>query len=218
MTIKFAKHIALAIGSITAIPVIAAPEQANAAGSHVDFYFSNLDYEIESAGIDDSVDGSGYGMDFWLGNGIGLFTAEMQRNNLDGNVQGIAVDVDSRSLRAGLGYRFVNTPTLGAWLRGEYVQFDTDIDVQSQASADDTQDGYAIHFGGMLGQGMLRGYAELGYVDLSDLDGIEYTVGINIQPGTVGGFVEFRGSELEADDFQIDETFSDVRLGFRVVF
>lgn len=209
---------AFAVGCVFATTANANTLPQNPSGSHVDFYFTNLDFEVETSGFKESIDGNGYGLDFWFGNGIGLFTAEIQTNQLDGNVQGNAVEADARTLRAGMGYRFVNQPAQGAWIRAEYVQFDGDIDVQGFGSASDKQDGYAVHAGGMLGRGMVRGYGEIGFADLDDIDGYEYTVGINIQPGTVGGFLEFRGSQLETDEFDIDESFSDVRIGVRVAF
>ncbi len=207
------------IGAFLLFPAAAmAAPQASNTGSHLDVYYSNLDFEVESGGFEESIDGNGGGMDFWMGNGIGLFTAEIQSNSMDGTVQGAKVEADARVLRAGMGYRFLFEPTRQFWMRAEYINFNGDIEVQGLGSADDTQNGYAIHAGGLIGTGMFRGYAEIGHADLSDIDGFEYTVGINVQPGIVGGFIEYRQSRLETDDFDIDETFSDFRVGVRVSF
>lgn len=211
-------RIALAAATLLCPVLVQAAPVTKAAGSHMDVYYSNLDFEVSSGGEEGSIDGDGGGLDFWLGNGIGLFTAEFQKNNLDGNEAGFALDADSRVLRVGMGYRFVYQPNAGAWLRAEYINFDGDIAVEGIGEADDSQNGYGIHFGGLLGQGMVRGYGEIGFVDLDDLDGMEYTVGLNIQPGMVGGFVEYRVTDLELDDVELDEKFEDVRIGVRVAF
>lgn len=188
------------------------------AGSHLDVYYSNLDLELSSGGESASIDGNGGGLDFWLGNGIGLFTAEFQKNDLDGNEAGLAIDADLRVLRVGMGYRFLYEATRSAWLRAEYINVDGDLAIEAVGEADDSTNGYGIHAGGMFGAGIVRGYGEIGFVDLDELDGMEYTVGIAIQPGMVGGFVEYRNTDLEFDDIELDEELEDVRIGIRVAF
>ena len=72
--------------------------------------------------------------------------------------------------------------------------------------------------GGRIGRGPLNGYAEFGIVELDDLDGIEYKVGANFQPGMVGGFIEYRMTDLETDNLGIDEEWEAFRIGVRVAF
>ena len=193
------------------------------AGSHIDVYYSNLDVEVDVEGLgEDSVDGDGGGLRLWIGNNIGLFTVDVQANKLDGNVEGIELDGDCDVVRVGVGGRFINRPDAGLWLRAEYVRAQIDGSASfggdDLGSASDKQEGFGIHAGGLIGHGMFKGYAEIGRLELEDLDGMEYTVGLNVQPGMIGGFVEYRYTDLELDDFDIDETYSDIRLGVRVGF
>lgn len=188
-------------------------------GSHVDAFYSNLDFEVDTQIGEGSIDGHGGGLDVWINNGgPGVFTAEYQANDLDGTVQGTEVDADTRMLRTGLGAVFYNTSDFQTWIRAEYVDFDGDADAQGIGSADDRQRGWAAHLGGQAINGSFRSYAEIGYADLDEVDGIEYTIGLNYQPGTIGGFVEFRQSRFEIDDVDIDVTLSDVRAGVRLSF
>lgn len=194
---------------------MAAQEQT---GDHLDVYYSNLDFEVETGGESASIDGDGGGIAFWLGNKVGLFTAEIQSNKLDGNVGGFKVDADTRIIRAGMGYKLVNTPMTGAWIRAEYISFDGDLEVEELGEASDDQDGYGIHAGARFGRGSFYGYGEIGRVDLNDLDGMEYKVGLAVQPGLVGGFIEYRLTDLELDNIPVDEEFEDLRIGIRLGF
>lgn len=209
----------IAVLSVASLPAFAgAPVGSPGLGSHVDLYYSNLDFEVSDDTDSASIDGDGGGIGFWLGNNIGLLTAELQKNSLDGSPGGFTTDADIRTMRVGLGYRLLNTPTQGAWIRAEYVNFDGDIEIQDVGSGSDKQDGYGIHAGGMLGAGIVNGYGEIGFVDVDDLDGMEYTLGLNVQPGMVGGFVEYRVTDLELDNIDLDEKFEDLRIGLRLAF
>lgn len=201
----------------TAQAASAAPEK-DPVGNHMDLYFSSLDFEVEAGGDKGSIDGGGGGLSFWLGNKIGLFTGEIQSNKLEDDIGGVEIDANLRTFRVGLGYRFVNESNAGAWLRAEYVNFDGDIEIDDLGEGSDEQDGFGIHAGGMIGTGMFRGYAEIGRVDLDDLDGMEYKVGLNIQPGPIGGFIEYRVTDLELDDSDVDEKLEDLRIGVRIGF
>lgn len=205
---------ALAFGPLA----LAAPAADKTLGSRIDVYYSNLDLKVKFQGESDSIDGDGAGMALWLGNGWGLFTAEFQKNKLDGSEAGTDIDAEVRQLRIGMGGQFLNTKDAGAWLRAEYLDFDAELEVEGIGSADDTQKGYGIHAGGRMGQGALNGYGELGRIELDDLDGWEYRLGLNFQPGIVGGFVEYRVTDLETDNFGIDEEYKDIRIGVRVAF
>jgi hypothetical protein len=196
----------------------AAPAPDKTMGSRIDLYYSNLDLKAKYQGDSESIDGDGGGMAMWLGNGWGLFTAEFQKNKLDGSSGGVGIDAHARQLRVGLGGQFINTPQAGAWLRAEYLDFDADLSVDGLGSADDTQKGYGIHAGGRMGQGPLNGYAEIGRIELDDLDGWEYRLGANYQPGIVGGLVEYRFTDLKTDNLGIKEEYEDIRVGVRIAF
>lgn len=202
---------------LASVPAFAAPG-APARSNHLDVYYSHLDYELSDGTDSIEGDGSGGGIAFWMGNRIGLFTAEIQKNNIEGNILGFPTDADLRSLRAGMGYRLINETNRGAWIRAEYINLDTSIEVEDVGSASGETDGYGIHFGGLYGAGLVQGYGEIGFVDLDDEDGFEYRVGLAIQPGIVGGFVEYRKTALEVDDIDLDEDLEDVRIGVRVAF
>lgn len=184
----------------------------------MDVYYSNLDFEVSDDLDRYSLDGSGGGLGFWMGNKVGMLTAELQANKLDGTVEGFAVDSDTRLLRAGMGFKLIALPTQGAWIRAEYINFDADLEVEGFDAGSDTQDGYGVHAGGLFGIGVFNAYGEIGFVDVDDLDGMEYRVGVAVQPSIVGGFVEYRKTALELNDFDIDEDFEDIRIGLRVAF
>lgn len=202
---------------LASVPAFAATG-GSAGSNHLDVYYSHLDYELSDGTDSIEGDGSGGGIAFWMGNRIGLFTAEIQKNNIEGNILGFPTDADLRSLRAGMGYRLINEANRGAWIRAEYINLDTRIDVEDVGSASGETDGYGIHFGGLYGVGVVQGYGEIGFVDLDDEDGFEYRAGLAIQPGMVGGFVEYRKTALEVDDIDLDEDLEDVRIGVRVAF
>lgn len=202
----------LTSGSALAAPTVAPT------GSHLAMYYSQLDYELTDGTDSIEGDGNGGGLGFWMGNKVGLFTAEIQKNNLDGNILGIPADADVRQLRAGLGYRFIHQANSAAWLRAEYINLDTKIELEDVGSASGETDGYGVHFGGMIGAGVVQGYGEIGIIELEDEGGLEYRVGLAVQPGMVGGFVEFRKTDLEVDDVDLDETLEDLRVGLRVAF
>lgn len=203
-------------GLIMAAPMAQAADST--AGSRLDVYYSSMDLEVEYQGDSASIDGDGVGMALWMGNGWGLFTAEFQSNSLDGGVAGFDVDADARNWRVGMGAQFLNTPTGGMWLRGEYIDFNGDLEIEDIGEADDSQTGFGIHAGGRLGRGDLNAYAEFGLIELDDLDGVEYKVGVNFQPSLVGAFIEYRMTDLETDNVGIDEEWEDIRIGVRVAF
>lgn len=213
------KQLVFVTAALAFTPAFAAPPAADkAARSHADVFYQSLDLKAKYQGDSESIDGDGGGMALWLGNGWGLFTAEFETSSLDGNIAGFEVDADARIWRAGMGAQFLNTPEGGAWLRAEYVDFNGDLDIDGIGSADDSQSGFAVHAGGRIGRGPLNGYAEFGIVELDDLDGVEYKVGANFQPGMVGGFIEYRMTDLETDNLGIDEEWEAIRIGVRLAF
>lgn len=178
-------------------------------GSHVDAYYSDADLKVDGPG---DADGDGGGLSLWMGNGVGLFTVELQKNKLD--VDHVDADIDARQYRLGLGYRFINEPAVGAWLRVEYARLETDLDPGDS----DDQDGYGAHFGAMIGSHMFNGYAEIGLIELEDTDGLEYRVGVAFQPSMFGGFVEYRATNLELDADGSDFDIQDLRVGVRFAY
>lgn len=204
--------------------LLAAPVAANAAaaapertaGSHVDAYYTHGQLEFDD--IDGDIDGDGYGLRFWLGNGVGVFTAQLGTVDLDGTVLGTPVEADLRELRAGLGWRFLRRANGELWARAEYVRFDGDIAVQGGGSARDDEDGYGLHVGGACKFGIFSAYAEGGVVDTDSSDGPEFTVGVALLPSVAGLFVEYRRTDLEADDFDAGTLYEQVRVGLRFAY
>lgn len=197
----------------TALVLLVASGAAGAAtgrtsGSHLDAYYSNADVKVDGPA---DADGDGGGLSLWMGNGIGVFTVEMQKNAFDVDGGG---DLDNRQYRLGLGYRFMNEPAFQSWLRAEYVRLEADSD--PGASAD--QDGYGAHLGFLLARRGIQGYAEVGVIDLEGMDGLEYKVGAGFQPGMFGGFVEYRSTHFELDADNSDLQYDDLRVGVRVAY
>lgn len=196
---------------------LAAPAQPVSHGNnYVDAYYAFTNYEVD--GVDDDLDGSSGGLRLWMGRGYGLFTLQAQGGELDGDVLGTKVEADFDNFRAGLGARLIDDSIGSAWLRAEYVRFHVKLTAEDIGSVSDTQNGYGLHAGGALGTADFKVYGEFGRLDFEDVDGYEYTVGLNWQPGIVGGFAEYRVTDLETDEFNIDEKFEDIRVGVRVAF
>jgi hypothetical protein len=196
-----------ASGAVSAAPLYSTKPAST--GSHLDAYYSNADVKVDGPG---DADGDGGGLLLWMGNGIGLLTAEFQKNAFD--VDDVALDVDTRQYRLGLGYRFVNEPAMQSWLRAEYVRLEADPD----PGESDDQEGYGAHIGFLLGLRQFNGYAEVGVLDLEGMDGLEYKVGLGFQPGLFGAFVEYRATRFELDSDDSDIDYNDLRVGVRVAY
>lgn len=179
-------------------------------GSQLDAYYSKLKLKVDGA---DDPDGDGGGLNMWLANNIGLLTAEIQKNSLDVDGGG---NLDTRQYRIGMGYRFLHEPAMQSWLRAEYVRLDSDIG--STPDFSEEQEGYGVHLGTQIVSGMFRGYGEIGLLELEDMDGYEYKLGVAVQPNTFGGFVEYRASNLELDEGGANFKLQDMRIGVRVAY
>ena len=200
-----------------ALALVAFHANAAGQGSAVDAYYSNLSLSID--GIDDELRGNGGGLRLWFGEKAPFFSAEYQHSNADGRALGFDVDSKTQNWRAGLGWRVLNTRPGALWLRGEYVAFDGEVESPGLGISDDeTQEGFGAHLGAQLAAGPVRFFAEVGYLDVEDADGIEWRAGLGYQPSMVGVFAEFRRTDLEIDDTDDDVTYEDARVGVRVAF
>jgi hypothetical protein len=117
------KKIAAAAIILASFPAFAEEQQHSTAGSYIDGYYSNLELELDAEGLgSEEIDGDGGGIRFWMGNGWGVFTADVQTDNLSKTVDGLKVKIDADLYRVGLGARLIQRQDAGMWIRAEYVR------------------------------------------------------------------------------------------------
>lgn len=193
----------------TAAALLAVPSFVLAAsGNTLDGYYipsAELEVDVDGAGSADT-SGDGFGVKGAFSfTDTAFFTGEYQSVDYD---EDLIEDIELDQIRLGAGYRFTAT-TLPMWyLRAEFVQLSVD---------DEDENGYGVHGGVRAENGALGVYAEAGYVDVEEADGFEFTVGADYAlTDAIGGFVDYRRSDLEASDG--DLTLDDLRVGLRLYF
>ncbi|HEX4871155.1 MAG TPA: hypothetical protein VFV27_02475 [Nevskiaceae bacterium] len=176
------------------------------AASYLDGYFvpsAKIEVDIPGFGSGEA-DGDGFGVKGAFGFSDQLsFTAEYQGVEFDDG----AGDLDQIRLGLGFGAGIHGTGLYGV---GEFVQFD---------DGSDDENGFGIHggYGGTLAEGV-RLHGQVGYLDVGDVDGVEFLVGgaFNLNP-SLGLFADYRASTLEGDGgAEVD--FKDFRVGARFNF
>lgn len=175
---------------------------------HLDLYFvpsAKLDITVPGLGSGDD-DGDGFGVRGLgrIGEAVAL-TGEYQSTSYDDS------DIDIDQLRLGLG--LVGSTGSGVFI--EYVDIELD---------GDSADGFGIH--GRLASDPAEAiglYAQVGYLSIEDdfekNTGPEFSVGavVRLNPNA-GAFVDFRRTQVEGEDSEIEFELTDIRAGVRFVF
>lgn len=217
--------------------VLAAAPLSAFAGSNLDLYYVGIsELEIEgTAGGDFSFDdGDGYGAkgrfkltdEFFL---TGEYqNVEYDEVSFDNGTPNLAFDDlglerELELWRAGLGYQFAETPF---YLHGEYVGVASELSTTGAEDDEDTvggdidEDGYGAHLG-VKGEvtDAFSLTAEIGYLDIGEVDGPEYLVGAALSfSDKLGIFADYRYSALAGDDDGYDLNLGDARVGLRLMF
>lgn len=168
-------------------------------------YLTNSSIDIEGFGDDD---GTGFGVRGWASvSGPFFVHGEYQTTSLD-NFNG-----DLESLRIGGGYAAEAGSNMMWLVKGELVDFGSDVD----------EDGFGFHGGIMLEASPQFGlFGTLGYLSLNDTDGFELNLGGKFNfTKELAGVLDYRTYMGEFDfgpgasgDFTVD----DLRLGVAYMF
>lgn len=177
-----------------------------------DLFYSSLAYSLDPP--DEDIRGDGAGARIWVGPTRGLFTIEYQYAEPDDTIDGLPYEYEVSDLRTGLGWRVVRGRLGSAWVRGEWIS----LEVDPEGGDGDDQNGCGIHTGGEIFAGPVGFHGEVGYLNTEDTDGLEWRVGVAYQPSLLGIFAEYRRTDLDIDDTDIDVTLDDIRAGLRVSF
>ena len=212
------------------VAAAAASVFTNTHAADVDFNRSSIDlYYVPLADIELSQgtplgeatledDGDGYGIKghFALGENFFL-SGEYQANDYspeqDDNEE---LERDLNIYRGGLGFFFPKSPI---FIEGEYIGVDVGGNDDTNVDEDEDLNGYGVHVGASTTfRERLTLKAKVGYVDIDDVDGVEYLVGasFNIFPA-VALFADYRGSHLEGDSDN-ELKLNDLRTGISFTF
>lgn len=204
------KHISLVAAAVLSwTPAAFADERGLGTA---DIFYSNLAYSLDPP--DEDIRGDGGGARIWVGPSAGLFTIEYQYAEPDDEIDGVSYDYQVSDVRTGLGWRVVHARLGSAWVRGEWLR----IDIDAGDDEGDDQNGCGIHTGGEIFAGPVGFHGEVGYLNTEDTDGLEWRVGVSYQPSLLGIFAEFRRTDLDVDDTDVDVTLDDIRAGLRIAF
>ena len=165
-------------------------------------------FYVADAQIDDpDLEGDGFGAK-------GAFSLA-ERVFLTGEYQDVSYDdvgVDLSQLRFGAGYRAPIGGSTLAFVQAEYL--DIDLEVDGAGSADDS--GYGVHAGLRGENGRLGVTVKVGYLDVADLDGVEYEIEADYRfSDWIGAFAGYRVSDLSGDD-DAELKLQDLRVGLSV--
>ncbi|MFP5307027.1 MAG: hypothetical protein ACLGI7_14535 [Gammaproteobacteria bacterium] len=210
------KHLAASIALVVACaPCASGAQEQTWPRSTVDALYSYLSYDV---GDDIELSGPGAALRFTVGEGLGFLTGEYQYSEPSGRALGERFEATLKTWRAGAGVRVLDKRMGSLHVRGEYVDFEREIEAPSLGEAEDDQDGFGGHVGGIFGIAHVLFWGEAGYIRTDESDGYELRTGAGWQPGTTGFFVEYRLTDLQGDDEDVDETFGDIRVGVRSGF
>ena len=135
---------------------------------------------------------------------------EYQLNAYEG-FGAIDADGEATTLRAGAGFLTSGDARVYGLL--ELLRLDVDID----GSASQGESGYGISLG-INGEGDTHLYGQIGFLDVGDVDGLEFLFGgaFRFNP-RFGMFVDYRSTRLE-NDLGAQTNFMDLRVGLRMTF
>lgn len=179
-------------------------------GGHVDVYYNDAELEATVPGVgsgDD--DGDGFGI-----RGAARFSeqafvyGEYQKNEYDDS------DLEIQLIRAGLGFLFSADRNMELYAKGELVNVDSDAGGES-----DDETGFGVHGGiAFLPMPALRLFGEIGYIDIDDASGPEYTIGAAYSfTEQLAVVADYRVTDLE-DENDVELELSDLQLGVRFNF
>ena len=176
--------------------------------------FDYLDlYFVPQANLDISIPGLGSADDDGDGFGIKGRAHVAETVTLHGEYQAVTLDdsdLDIDQLRFGVGAH--SSADSGARFFGDAEFVSIDLEGEDQS-------GFGLHGGlSFTGESALSGFARIGYLTLDDVDGFEFSLGVDLAfSPQFGGFIDYRSTALEADD-STEFDFTDLRIGIRFHF
>lgn len=201
--------------TLLAALLAAAPMASMAASGgptgHLDVYYTDADLELDAPapfGGDDSGDGFGIRGSAKVADRAFVF-GQYEKNNYDDS------DGKLETIRAGLGFGLWQGNNTSIDVRGEYINVDGK---DFPATIDIDHEGYGVHVGAafrpMPGLSL---FGDVGWIDIGDYDGPEYTVGavFNVS-NQFGLFADYRITDVEDGDIGLKS--QDLHLGVRFNF
>lgn len=198
--------------TLLAALLAAAPFTTMAAAptGHVDVYYTDADIELDTALIkgDESGDGFGVRGSGQVADRVFVF-GQYEQSDYDN-------DAELETIRAGLGYGLYQDDDTSLALRAEYINVEGK-DLPPGIEIDD--DGYGGHIGiAFRPLSALSLFGEVGWIDIGDYDGPEYTVGALFSLSSQFALVaDYRIIDLEGDN-DIAVEANDLHLGVRLNF
>lgn len=190
------------------LPAVAAPGNNFIDG----YYVPWAQVEITNAGpFDANEEGDGFGVKGALEFAPDVFiTGEFQNNQYDDN----GGEAELETYRLGLGFGHGAGTGGGLYCRLEYINADDPNDDSADESGGVGTLGFALPLSEEL-----RLHAEAGYQKFDDADGPEFLVGITLQLApNVGLFADYRNTQLELEDTNIEIQYDEARIGARFYF
>lgn len=190
------------------LPALAAP-----GNNFIDaYYVPSAQFEIRNAGpFNAEEEGDGFGVKGAIEFAPDVFlTGEFQDNQYDDN----GSDAELETYRLGLGFGHGAGTGGGLYGRIEYINADDPNDDATDESGGVGTLGFALPLSPEL-----RLHAEAGYQKFDDFDGPEFLVGITLQLApSVGLFADYRNTQLELQDTNIEIQYDEARVGARFFF
>jgi predicted porin len=200
--------------TLLAALLAAAPMASMAASGgptgHLDVYYTDADLELDApvVGGEDSGDGFGIRGSGKVADKVFVF-GQYEKNSYDDS------DGELQTIRAGLGFGLWQGSNTSIDIRGEFIDVEGE-DFPVGIEIDDS--GYGVHVGAAFRPiPGLSLFGDVGWIDVGDYDGPEYTVGavfnLNEQFGL---FADYRITDVEDDDIGLKS--EDLHLGVRFNF
>jgi len=199
--------------TLLAALLAAAPMASMAASGgptgHLDVYYTDADLELDGPlSGDDSGDGFGIRGSGKVADKVFVF-GQYEQNKYDDT------DGELKTIRAGLGFGLWQDADTSLDARAEFIDVEGE-DFPAGIDIDDS--GYGLHVGAAFRPiPGLSLFGDVGWIDVGDYDGPEYTIGaifnLNEQFGLVA---DYRITDVEDDDVGLKA--EDLHLGVRFTF
>ncbi|MDM4770440.1 outer membrane beta-barrel protein [Solimonas sp. SE-A11] len=193
---------------LAAAPVASMAASGGPTG-HLDVYYTDADIELDGPVVNGDESGDGFGI---RGSGkvadkVFVF-GQYEKNKYDN-------DAELQTIRAGLGFGLWQDANTSLDIRAEFIDVDGK-DFPLGIEIDDS--GYGVHVGAAFRP--LPGlslFGDVGWIDVGDYDGPEYTVGavFNVS-NQFGLFADYRITDVEDGDIGLKS--QDLHLGVRFNF